>query len=177
MQEILRRAAGIRLAVFDVDGVLTDGNLILGADGDEFKVFHVRDGQGLVMLRECGIQAAVISARESRAVSDRMQALGIEYVFLGRDDKHAALAELVARLRLRPDQAAYVGDDVLDLPAMAAAGLAITVADAHPLVRKRAHWVTQSPGGRGAVREVCELLLRAQDRLDDFHNRYLKPRN
>lgn len=171
--DLLGRAAGIRLAAFDVDGVLTDGALILGADGQEHKAFHVHDGLGLVMLRECGIQVAVISARASRAVEERMAALGIAHVSLGQADKGAALSKLMQELNVAPAQTAYMGDDLVDLPAFALAGLSIAVADAHPLVRERAAWVTQKPGGRGAVREACELILMAQGVLESCYRRYL----
>lgn len=171
----LRRATAIRLVAFDVDGVLTNGALILGADGQEFKVFHVHDGLGLVMLRESGVHVAVISARESRVVEERMAALGITHICQGRADKGAALSKLMRDLNVTPAQTAYVGDDLVDLPALALAGLAIAVADAHPVVRERAAWVTENPGGRGAVREVCELILRAQGALDSCYRRYLAP--
>jgi 3-deoxy-D-manno-octulosonate 8-phosphate phosphatase (KDO 8-P phosphatase) len=167
------RAAAIRLAVFDVDGVLTDGGLLLGPAGEEYKVFHVHDGLGLVMLRESGFKVAVISSRSAPVVAERMAALGIEHVFQGRDDKRAVLLELAERLGVEPADVAYVGDDLADLPAMAAAGLPIAVADAHPRVRERAQWVTRKPGGRGAVREVCEMLLEAQQLLEARIARWL----
>ena len=166
------RAAGIRLAVFDVDGVLTDGGLVLGPEGEEYKVFHVRDGLGLVMLREAGLKVAVISARSAPVVAERMAALGIEHVAQGRDDKRVALLELADRLGVKPAEIAYVGDDLVDLPAMAVAGLPIAVADAHPKVLESAKWVTRRTGGRGAAREVCEMLLDAQGLLEERIARY-----
>ncbi len=172
-EDILRRAAAVRLALFDVDGVLTDGGLLLGTDGAEFKTFHVHDGLGLVMLLESGLEVGVISARPSPVVAERMQALGVRHVALGVDNKAAELQRLLAQLRLVAEQAAFVGDDLVDLAPMALAGLSVAVADGHPLVRARAHWVTQCRGGRGAAREVCELLLRAQGRLDAAYRRYL----
>jgi len=159
------RAAGIRLVVFDVDGVLTDGGLVLGPQGEEYKVFHVRDGLGLVMLREAGLKVAVLSARSAPVVAERMAALGIEHIEQGRDDKRAALLELADRIGVKPAEIAYVGDDLVDLPAMAVAGLPIAVADAHPKVLEVAQWVTRRTGGRGAAREVCEMLLEAQGLL------------
>ena len=152
--------------MFDIDGVLTDGGLILGDSGDEYKVFNVRDGQGLVMLRDSGCYIAVISARKTRIVAERMASLGIEHVYQGRDDKGTVLAELMEKLKLGREQTAYIGDDFLDLPAMNRAGLAIAVADAHPLVKEHAHWTTEARGGRGAAREVCELIMNAQGTLD-----------
>ena len=171
--EILRRAAAVRLALFDVDGVLTDGGLVLGTDGTEFKTFHVHDGLGLVMLLESGLEVGVISARPSAVVAERMQALGIRHIALGVGNKAAELQRLVAQLGLAAEQTAFVGDDLVDLAPMALAGLSVAVADGHPLVRARAHWVTQCGGGRGAVREVCELLLQAKGLLDAVYRRYL----
>lgn len=174
-QTLLARAARIRLAVFDVDGVLTDGRLILGENGDEYKAFHARDGQGLVMLLESGCHIAVITARSSRIVAERMASLGIEYVYQGEADKGARLARLIAELGLSARQAAYVGDDVIDLPAMIRVGLPIAVADAHAEVKQQAAWTTDRPGGQGAVREVCELIMQAQDKLAPRLAAYLAP--
>jgi len=174
MQDIIEKARHIALAVFDVDGVLTDGGLMLGEDGSEFKVFHVRDGQGLVMLRDSGCKVAVITARNSKIVSERMNSLGIEHVYQGQDDKGKALAGLFMKLGLDARQAAYTGDDLLDLPAMKRAGLAVAVADAHPVVRAHAHWVTSARGGHGAAREVCEFIMEAQGTLQAAIRKYLE---
>lgn len=174
-QTLLARAARIRLAVFDVDGVLTDGRLILGESGDEYKAFHARDGQGLVMLLESGCHIAVITARSSSIVAARMASLGIEYVYQGEADKGARLLQLIAELGLSARQAAYVGDDVIDLPAMIRVGLPIAVADAHAEVKQQAAWTTDRPGGQGAVREVCELIMQAQDKLAPRLAAYLAP--
>ena len=157
----LTRAAGIELAVFDVDGVLTDGRIILGAHGDELKSFHVRDGHGLVRLREAGIERAVITGRRSPVVERRMRELGIAHVFQGIRDKQACLSALLDRLGIAASATCYVGDDLPDLPAMRFVGLPIAVADACEDARAAALWVTQASGGRGAVRE-CDLLLRAR---------------
>jgi len=168
------KAAAIRLAVFDVDGVLTDGRLILGSGGEEYKAFHVHDGLGLVLLQKAGIRVAVISARSSAVVAERMAALGIEYVYQDREDKRTALAGLMTDLDMQPEETLFVGDDLLDLPAMRAAGLGVAVADAQPLVRRHADWVTTLCGGRGAAREVCEMLLDAQGHLDELYREYLR---
>jgi len=152
----------IRLVVFDVDGVLTDGRLYFLPDGTELKVFHVRDGLGIRRLREAGIEVAVISGRESPLVVRRMQSLGVEHVHQGSDDKLSVFHALLTELQLAPEQTACVGDDVLDLPVMRAAGLGVAVADAHPEVRAAADWVTRLEGGRGAAREVCDRLLAAR---------------
>ena len=161
-ETVAARAAAVRLLTLDVDGVLTDGRLYFSAQGEELKAFHVRDGAGIVQLLEAGIQVAVISGRQSQAVERRMAELGVAWVKQGIKDKLLALQEILDRLRLQPRCVACVGDDSPDLPLMHAAQLACAVADAHASVRQSAHYVTQLPGGRGAVREVCDLLLGAR---------------
>jgi 3-deoxy-D-manno-octulosonate 8-phosphate phosphatase (KDO 8-P phosphatase) len=173
MQDILERAKGIRLVVFDVDGVLTDGSLFLGDDGQEYKAFHSRDGHGMAMLRDSGVTLAVITGRRSEVVRIRMQSLGVEHVHQGCKDKLPVFLELAAGLGIAPAAAAYMGDDLMDLPVMRRVGLAVAVADAHPVVREHAHWCTPSGGGRGAARDLCELILRAQDKLDALVQDYL----
>ncbi len=159
---VIARAAAVKLLVLDVDGVLTDGRLYFSAQGEELKVFHVRDGAGIVQLLQAGFQIAVISGRESRAVERRMTELGVTWVRQGVSNKLAALRELLDILALGPQGVACVGDDTPDLALFDVARLSIAVADAHPSVRERAHHVTLLPGGLGAVREVCDLLLLAQ---------------
>lgn len=159
--EIQQRAAHIRLLVLDVDGVLTDGRLYFTAEGETLKTFHVRDGAGIVQLRKAGIQVAIISGRNSPAVSTRMKELGVAHVQQGIHDKQAALQSLLKELQLGPEYVACVGDDTPDIPMFEIAHLAIAVADAHPSVRAAAHHVTQTAGGSGAVREVCDLILQA----------------
>ncbi len=166
MQDILDRANRIRAVIFDVDGVLTDGSLFIGDDGQEYKAFNSRDGHGMVMLRDSGVVLGVITGRRSEVVRIRMHSLGVSHVYQGRRDKLPAYADLKESLKLDDSRIAYVGDDVVDLPVLRQVGLAVAVADAHPLVREQAHWCTPSPGGRGAAREVCELILRAQGQLD-----------
>lgn len=170
---IIAGAREVKLVVFDVDGVLTDGGLILGESGNEYKIFHVRDGQGLVMLRESGCHVAVITARSSEIVAERMAALGIEHVFQGQNNKGEALLKLMESLGISKQHVVYVGDDILDLPAMKIAGIAVAVADAHPVVRENADWVTTAKGGHGAAREVCELIMQAQDTLQALLKPYL----
>ncbi|MCM2311791.1 MAG: HAD hydrolase family protein [Steroidobacteraceae bacterium] len=162
MDAVLERAARIRLLVLDVDGVLTDGRLYLSADGEELKVFHVRDGSGLVAIQRAGVTVAIISGRDSAAVMRRARELGIQHVRQGVSDKGAELERLLAELGVAPEEAACVGDDTPDAPMLRRAGLAIGVADAHPALLASAHWVTKSNGGQGAVREVCDLLLSAR---------------
>ncbi|MGH8377685.1 MAG: 3-deoxy-manno-octulosonate-8-phosphatase KdsC [Gammaproteobacteria bacterium] len=163
MADIRERAARVQLVVFDVDGVFTDGRLYYGTNGEEMKTFHVRNGHGIKLLLKHGIQAAVISGRKSTAVTRRMRELGITHVFQGNDDKRPILEKLLQKLGLDPQQTACVGDDLADLPLMAATGLSIAVADAHPEVRARAQFVTLARGGEGAVREVCDLIIAARN--------------
>lgn len=160
----LEVAARIRLLVLDVDGVLTDGRLFISASGEEFKVFHVRDGSGLVALQKAGVTVAIISGRDSAAVSRRAAELGIRHVQQGVADKAAALAALQRATGVAPGETACMGDDTPDLPMLQAAALAIAVADAHPAAKAAAHWVTTAGGGQGAVREACDLLLSARTR-------------
>ncbi|MEO9078891.1 MAG: HAD-IIIA family hydrolase [Rhodanobacter sp.] len=164
--DILTRAAKIRLAVFDVDGTLTDGRLWYAEDGHELKVFHVHDGLGLKRLQANGIQVALITARISHPVALRAEELDIAHVYQGQRDKRACLLELLDALHLQPEQAAFVGDDLPDLAPMRVAGLAVAVANAHPWIAEQAHWQTSLQGGNGAAREVCDLLLHAQDKSD-----------
>ena len=159
-----RAAAGIRLLVLDVDGVLTDGRLYYDAGGEQLKVFHVRDGHGIRALGRQGVRLAIISGRRSRAVQQRARELGIAHVLQGIDDKLAALERLRARLRLPLAAVACVGDDTPDVALMQAVGLAFAVADAHPDALAAADVVTRAPGGQGAVREVCDRLLAARAR-------------
>ena len=173
MQDIQNKAAAIRLIVFDVDGVLTDGSLFIGDDGQEYKAFHSKDGHGMVMLQESGVQIAIITGRTSEVVRIRMESLGIRHVYQGKRDKLPAYHELKRSTGLSDEQIAYVGDDVVDLPVMTRVGLAIAVQDAHALTKQHAHWVTPSGGGRGAAREVCELLMDAQGTLQPALQAYL----
>jgi len=159
---VLERAGRIRLLVLDVDGVLTDGRLYLSPTGEDLKVFHVRDGSGLVAVQRAGITVAIISGRDSAAVSRRAAELGIRHVRQGVVDKGAELDRLLSELGVEPVETACVGDDTPDLPMLRRVGLAVGVADAHPALLEAAHWITRAPGGRGAVREVCDLLLSAR---------------
>jgi 3-deoxy-D-manno-octulosonate 8-phosphate phosphatase (KDO 8-P phosphatase) len=154
--------SGIRLLVLDVDGVLTDGHLRYGAAGEGEKLFHVRDGYGIKAVLAAGIAVAVISGRDSAAVARRCQELGIRHVHQGVEDKAPVLRQLLLTLGIQARQCACVGDDEPDLPLMKQAGLAVAVADAHPSARSIAHRRTRLPGGVGAVREVCDWLLKAR---------------
>ncbi len=173
MKDILTKAAQIRLLILDVDGVLTDGSLFLGDDGQEYKAFHSRDGHGIKMLLSHGMEIAIITGRTSRVVEHRMANLGITRIYQGQHDKTIAFGQLLQELQLSADQVAYVGDDVVDLPVMTKVGLAIAVQDAHPLVVKHAHWQTPHGGGRGAARDVCEMFLEAMGKLELEMQKYL----
>jgi 3-deoxy-D-manno-octulosonate 8-phosphate phosphatase (KDO 8-P phosphatase) len=173
VQDIYAKAREARLVIFDVDGVLTDGSLFLGDDGQEYKSFNSRDGHGMKMLQKSGVVIGIITGRTSEVVRIRMESLGIEHVYQGKLDKLPAYEELRDKLGLLDDQVAYVGDDVVDLPIMRRVGLAIAVKDAHPFVIQHAHWQTPRNGGRGAARDVCEMVLEAQGNLKAALDSYL----
>lgn len=175
MQDIQEKARQIRLVIFDVDGVLTNGSLFLGDDGQEYKAFNSRDGHGIKMLSDTGVEIGIITGRTSEVVRIRMESLGIkdEHVYQGKRDKLPAFLELRDKLSLKDTEVAYVGDDVVDLPIMRRVGLAIAVQDAHPFVIQHAHWQTPHAGGWGAGRDVCELLMDAQGKLQAALESYL----
>ena len=159
---VRKRAARLRCLFLDIDGVLTDGKLYLGPDGAEFKTNYVRDGLGIKLLLKAGLQVAVISGRASEAMQRRLAGLGVTEVVLDHDDKLPVYERICARLGLKDEHCAVIGDDLPDLPVMRRAALALTVADAHPVALKAAHWVSRYPGGQGAVREAADLILAAQ---------------
>ncbi len=162
-KEIIEKASQIKLVVFDVDGVLTDGRLIWISEGGEARSFDVKDGTGIRLLLAHRIEVAVISARKSTIVANRMKDLGVEHVFQGCLDKKSVLDALIVMLDITMQQIAYMGDDFIDLPAMNSVGLALAPADGHETVRRRADWITSADGGRGAARQVCDLILKAQN--------------
>lgn len=174
MQDVYNKARRVRLAAFDVDGVLTDGTLYLTDGGEEIKAFNSQDGHGLKMLRESGVELAIITGRSSRSVQLRAKNLGIELLYQGIEDKARAFAELLAARGLDAAATAYMGDDVVDLPVLTRCGLALAVPEAPLLVRQHAHYVTRAGGGRGAVREACELIMHAQGTLDARLRAYLE---
>jgi 3-deoxy-D-manno-octulosonate 8-phosphate phosphatase (KDO 8-P phosphatase) len=163
--DLRRRARAVRLLVLDVDGVLTDGTLYYSASGEELKAFHIQDGLGIKMLQANGVEVAIITGRTSRALQLRAENLGIRHVRQGVERKLAAYDELLRALGLERSQTACMGDDLPDLPLLSRCAVAATVPDAPEAVRSLAHYVTRRPGGRGAVRELCELILEAQDAL------------
>lgn len=171
--EVERRAASIKLLLMDCDGVLTDGRITLLENGDEEKSFHTRDGHGLVLLHRAGLQSGIISGRTSSLVERRARELGMHYVRQGTWDKIKDFEELLAEAGLDEREVAFVGDDVTDIPLMQRAELSIAVADAAFETRAVAHYVTQLPGGFGAVREVTELILKAQGRWSELMRKYM----
>ncbi len=171
-EPLLAVAAAVDLAVFDVDGVMTDGRLLIHHDGTESKSFHTRDGLGLKALMRRGIDVAVITARRSTVVDRRMAELGIAHYCQGQEDKRAALDKLWSELERQPYHTAYMGDDLVDWPAMKACGLKAAPADAAPWITARCDFVSNRPGGYGAVRELCELLLHARGALESWQGGY-----
>lgn len=172
MKQITEKAKQIRLVIFDVDGVLTDGSLIMGDDGQEYKAFNAKDGHGMKMLQASGVEIGVISARNSRVVSLRMENLGIKHVYQGQRDKLKAFDDLKKKLKLESSQIAYVGDDLLDLCIMRKAGLSIAVQDASLAVVELADWQTNALGGKGAAREICELIMQSQNTFNRILAKY-----
>ncbi len=174
MQSLYTRSQKIKLVIFDVDGVLTDGRLYFGDDGQEYKTFHSRDGHGMKMLMQHHIEIGIITGRTSNVVIHRMNNLGVQHIYQGQLDKRPAYIALRDKLQLTDEQIAYVGDDVVDLPIMTQVGLAIAVADAHTLVQQHAHWITPHNGGMGAARDVCELILQAYGYYEKHMASYLQ---
>jgi 3-deoxy-D-manno-octulosonate 8-phosphate phosphatase (KDO 8-P phosphatase) len=173
LEKAVEKAKKLKLLILDVDGVLTDGKLFFDNEGNEYKSFHVQDGHGIKLLRRTGVEVAVISGRSSKSVELRMKNLGIEHVYQGHENKIAAFNEIIEKIGITPEQAAHVGDDVIDLPVMIRVGLAIAVNDANFAVKQRADWCTTLPGGQGAVREVCDFIMQAQGSYDEILNAYL----
>lgn len=171
--EVLALAAKVKLLLFDVDGVLTDGRLVIGDDGLEFKAFNSRDGHGIKMLQRHGVSVGIITGRTSEVVKHRVKDLQIRHVYQGCKEKLPVYQKLIKKLKLKPEQTAYVGDDVVDLPIMLQVGLAVAVQNAHPLAKHHAHWITPSIGGYGAGREACEMILHAQGTYHVEMRKYL----
>lgn len=161
-----RRFKLIKLLILDVDGVMTDGGLTIGDDGQEYKTFHAHDGLGMKLLKASGVELAIITGRTSNVVKKRAESTGVAHFYQGAEDKLAAFQALIQMANVTADACAFMGDDVVDLPPMLQCGLAIAVPDAPTLVLNHAHYVTRKQGGRGAVREVCELIMQAQGTFD-----------
>ncbi len=171
--DAIARAARVRLMIFDVDGVLTDGSLYYGPDGESIKRFNVLDGHGIKLLQRSGVATAIISARKSEIVARRAADLGIQHLQQGVQNKRTAFEQLLAHTGLEREACGFVGDDVLDLPILLQAGFAASVPAAHPEVRSRVHYVTGAGGGAGAVRELCDFIMRAQGTYEGALAAYL----
>ena len=171
---LINKAKKIKLLICDVDGVLSDGKIYFGNQDEEYKSFNVKDGLGITQLLNNGIQVAIITGRKSKIVERRATELSIRFVFQGKSDKQAAYLEAIDQLKIEKHQVAHIGDDLPDLPLMKQSGMGISVADGHPFVKQHADWITDNNGGNGAVREVCDLLLSAQQKLAKIHSGYLK---
>ncbi|MFA7349155.1 MAG: HAD family hydrolase [Methylotenera sp.] len=165
-EDLVKRLKNIKLLILDVDGVMTDGGLTIGDDGLEYKTFHAHDGLGMKLLKATGVSLAIITGRTSNVVKKRAESTGVAHFYQGAEDKLEAFRDLMQSSGLRAEQCAFMGDDVVDLPPMLQCGLAIAVPDSPRLLLDRAHYVTRKAGGRGAVREVCELIMQAQGTFD-----------
>ncbi len=173
-KSLLERARRVRLAIFDVDGVLTDGSLHIFPRGEELKIFNILDGHGLRMLGDSGVRLAILSGRRSGAVVKRAREVGITHVIQGAKEKLAAYRSLLRKLQLSEQHTAFMGDDLPDLPVLRRCGFAISVPGAPALVRTHVHYITSAAGGRGAVREACELIMRAQGTFEIRMESYLR---
>lgn len=166
-------ARQIKLLILDVDGVLTDGSLYFGADGEHLKVFNSLDGHGIKMLINSGVQVAIITARETPAVAQRVKNLGIQHLYQGRQNKLPALDELLTETGIALEHVAYLGDDLPDLPVILKVGLGMTVSSGYDLLKQHTHWCSEKPGGKGAVREACDFIMTAQGTLQPALDQYL----
>lgn len=173
MTELITKAKKIRCVICDVDGVLTDGLIYLDNHGNELKAFHIQDGMGLKLLMAAGINVAVITTSRNAVIDHRMQQLGIQHYFKGQVDKRAAYQQLKTQLGLNDESFAYIGDDLPDIAIIRQVGLGVAVANAVSQVKEFATWHTQCHGGRGAVREVCDFILTAQNKQETALNEYL----
>ncbi len=163
---LFKRAAEIQLLICDVDGVFTDGRIYLSPEGEALKTFHTRDGYGIKCLMSAGVEIAVITGRKSLMVEQRMASLGIKHLYQGQEDKTFAYLDLLTHLPIPAKNIAYIGDDLIDWPVMSQVGLSVCVKDGHPLLVQRANFITRTPGGYGAVREICDLILEARQEID-----------
>lgn len=171
---LLEQARDIRALVLDVDGILSDGFVSLTNSGDEIKSFDIRDGLGMKLVQQSGVKVIIITGRKSHIVEKRMTDLGVDLIFQGREDKGVALKEACTQLNILPEDCLYMGDDWPDLSAFAIAGMKVTVPNGHVEVRRRADLVTQAMGGRGAVREVCDMLLTSKGTYQELLEKYLR---
>jgi 3-deoxy-D-manno-octulosonate 8-phosphate phosphatase (KDO 8-P phosphatase) len=172
-QEIIEIAKAIKILLLDVDGILTDGTLYYSANGEELKAFNSLDGHGIKLLQQAGIEVGIISGRDSAALQRRADDLGIQLLYKGREDKVSVIVEIMSNLKLQNHEIAYAGDDLPDLPVVRPAGLGIAVPNAHSEVRATAQIETEATGGEGAVREICDFLLQANDLYVKVIDRYM----
>lgn len=172
-EELTLRLKNIKLLILDVDGVMTDGGLTIGDDGQEYKTFHSHDGLGMKLLKATGVSLAIITGRTSNVVKKRAESTGVAHFYQGAEDKLVAFHDLMKASSLEPEQCAFMGDDVVDLPPMLQCGLAIAVPDSPALLLEHVHYVTTKAGGRGAVREVCEMIMQAQGTFDGQMSQFL----
>ncbi|CAM4461455.1 MAG: 3-deoxy-D-manno-octulosonate 8-phosphate phosphatase KdsC [Legionellaceae bacterium] len=173
MQENIARAQEIKLLVLDVDGVLSNGHIYIDDNGIETKAFHVQDGLGIELLQAMGIIVAVISGRNVPCVTHRIKKMGVKYLYQGHPEKLPIFQTLLNELSLKPEQVACIGDDLVDIPLFQRAGLSITVQNANEAIFPYVHWITNANGGKGAVREVCEFLLKAQNKWENAISKYI----
>lgn len=173
MQDFIAKAKQIRLMIFDVDGVLTNGRLWYGPKGIELKEFHVHDGQWIKFLQKTGVEIAIITAKQSDIVEKRMHDLGINYVYQGHSNKLVPYEDLKSKLHFSDEQIGYLGDDLPDLPIIRRVGLGMTVASAAKVMQEQAFFTTKAKGGKGAAREVCELIMRAQGTYQNIIDGFL----
>lgn len=173
MEHLVEKAKKIRLLILDVDGVLTDGKLYYGPDGIELKAFNIYDGLGIKLLQKTGVRVAIISAKKSEGLIRRIKEMNIEYSFLGQEEKLPAYEELKQTLKLTDDEIAYIGDDLPDLPLLRRAGLAISVPKAPDIILEHIDFITKAKGGKGAAREACEYIMKAQGTYQTVIQSYL----
>lgn len=172
--EVIARAKKIKVIIFDVDGVMTNGGLTIGDDGQEYKTFNTQDGLGMKLLKKSGVQMAIITGRTSQVVTKRAETTGVAHFYQGVEDKLVAFNDLIKQLNVTPEETAFMGDDVVDMPPMLRCGLSISVPAAPSAVKERAHYVTTKQGGSGAVREICELIMQAQGTYDALMDPFFK---
>jgi len=175
--ELIVRFKQVKLLILDVDGVMTDGGLTIGDDGQEYKTFHSHDGLGMKLLKATGVQMAIITGRTSNVVKKRAESTGVAHFYQGAEDKLAAFHDLIKIANIAAHECAFMGDDVVDLPPMLNCGLSLAVPDSPDVVLEHAHYVTKKQGGRGAVREVCELIMQAQGTYDKQMAQFLTRAN
>jgi 3-deoxy-D-manno-octulosonate 8-phosphate phosphatase (KDO 8-P phosphatase) len=172
--DIIERAKRVRLLILDIDGVMTDGRIIYSVYGDELKFFDVQDGLGITLLNMAGIKSVIITAKKSRIVKLRGRDLKVAKTYQGYADKVAAFNKILRRFRVSPDEVCFIGDDLIDLPVLIRVGFAVAVPNALDEVKSNAHYITSKPGGRGAVREICDIILKAQSKWDVVTEKYFK---